>query len=136
MENENVIIPESFLIVVDDVGWWLEGDKRYYVDVPTEFSAQTKRPYYFEDYKSLVEMGKALDMRILCGLTIGEWDRDRLLAKVPGSNMYGSKWTNSEPLRQIEKFEMVRDYINANSKHVEMALHGLNHMFWDDETGE
>jgi hypothetical protein len=137
MENENrIIIPESFLIVVDDVGWWLEGDKRYFVNVPESGLAQAKRPYYFEDYVSLVEMGKALDMRILCGLTIGEWDRDKLLANVPGSNMYGSKWTNSEPLQYIEKFELVRDYINSNSKHVEMALHGLNHMFWDDKTGE
>ena len=136
MKSGNVVIPESFLIVVDDVGWWLAGEKRYHVDVPDAALAQTRRPYYFEDYESLVEMGKALDMRILCGLTIGEWDRDRLLAGVPGSNMYGSKWTNSEPLRQVEKFEMVRDYINSNAKHVEMALHGLNHMFWNDETGE
>ena len=136
MQNDNIVIPEGFLIVVDDVGFWLAGEKRYFVNVPKEAIAQTKRPYYFEDYESLVEMGKALDMRILCGLAIGEWDRDRLLAKVPGSNRYGAQWTNAEALEQVEKFEMVRDYINANSKHVEMAVHGLNHMFWDDKTGE
>ena len=53
MKSGNVVIPESFLIVVDDVGWWLAGEKRYHVDVPDAALAQTRRPYYFEDYESL-----------------------------------------------------------------------------------
>ncbi len=135
-KNNRVIIPESFLLVVDDVGWWLEGDKRYYVDVPDAAREQAARPYCFEDYRSLVEIGKALNMRVLCGFTIGEWDRDGLLAKVPNSNMYGSKWTNAEVLAHPERLDEVRDYINSNAPYIEMAVHGLNHMYWDDNTGE
>lgn len=137
MDNLNrIIIPEGFLLVVDDVGWWLEGAKRYHVDIPDSAIAQRDRPYCFEDYQSLVEIGKALDMRVLCGFTIGEWDRDRLLAKVPNSNMYGSKWINAEVLEHAERLDAVSDYINANAPYIEMAVHGLNHMYWNDETGE
>ena len=135
-EQNRIIIPESFLLVVDDVGWWLEGDKRYYVKVPDSAIAQGKRPYYFEDYRSLVEIGRALNMRVLCGFTIGEWDRDGLLARVPNSNMYGSKWTNAEVLEHPERLDEVRDYVNSNAPYIEMAVHGLNHMYWDDNTGE
>ena len=135
MENK-VILPNGFLLIVDDVGWWLSGDERYYVKVPDSARAMMRRRYCLEDYRSLVEIGRGLGMRVLCGFTIGEWDRDRLLAEVPNSNMYGAKWDNAVVLRHPERLDEVRDYINANRDYIEMAIHGLNHMYWDDATGE
>jgi len=130
------IIPDTFMLIVDDVGWWLEGDKRYDAPIADFARPLNSRPYCFEDYRSLVEIGKALNMRVLCGFTIGEWDRDRLLASVPRSNMYGKNWTNSEVLEHPERLDEVRDYINSNADYIEMAVHGLMHMTWNDDTGE
>jgi len=135
-EQNRIVIPESFLLVVDDVGWWLCADKRYYAPVPDHALRLNSRSYSFEDYRSLVELGRAMNMRILCGFTIGEWDRDNILKNVPNSNMRGKNWDNYEVFAHAERLDEVRDYINSNSAYIEMAVHGLNHMYWDDETGK
>ena len=133
MENQNrIIIPESFMIIVDDVGWWLPHNKRIYSATWKDGEIDRERPYCIDDYRALVEIGKALDMRVLCGLTIGEWDRDRTIASVPNASALGKDWTNAEVLEHPELMEEVRDYINENSEYIEMAVHGLNHMFWTD----
>ena len=41
MENK-VILPNGFLLIVDDVGWWLAGDQRYYVKVPDSAKAMMR----------------------------------------------------------------------------------------------
>ena len=132
-EQKRLIIPESFLLVVDDVGWWQKATKRYYVELPDWAKKQERRAYGLEDYRSLVEIGRALNMRVLCGFTIGEWDRDRILAKLPSANMHGTGWTNKDVLAQVERLDEARDYINSNAAYIEMAVHGLNHMYWNEE---
>lgn len=133
MDNQNrIIIPESFILIVDDVGWWLPHNKRLYSATWKDGEIDRERPYCLDDYRSLVEIGKALDMRVLCGFTIGEWDRDRVIAGVPNASALGKNWTNSEVLDHTELLDEARDYINSNSDHIEMAVHGLNHMFWTD----
>lgn len=133
MENQNkIIIPEGFILIVDDVGWWLPHNKRLYSATWKDGEIDRERPYCLDDYRALAEIGKALDMRVLCGFTIGEWDRDRIIASVPNASALGKAWTNAEVLEHPELLDEARDYINSNAEHIEMAVHGLNHMFWTD----
>ncbi|NMA94964.1 MAG: hypothetical protein GX974_02880, partial [Clostridiales bacterium] len=121
-------IPHSFLIVVDDVGWWCGDDYRY-KNGPSR-SGMSRR-HCIEDYKVLIEIGRSLNMRIKCGFVVGEWDRTNILAKVRNSNKHGSKWDNAS--RLDSSIDEVRDIINANQDYMELALHGLMHMYWTDD---
>lgn len=125
-------IPGALMLVVDDVGWWQPIRSRYHVDVPEEYKCLLDRPTYIEDFRSLVELGKRTGMRILCGLTIGEWDRKRRIAALPHASRYGSEWTNAETLKREYLLDETRDYLNENGEYVEFAVHGLNHMYWND----
>lgn len=125
--NQSVCIPFSFLVVVDDVGWWCGNDHRY-KNGPSRSGIE--RRHSIEDYKAIIELGKELDMRIKCGFVVGEWDRKNILAKVRNSNKHGTDWDNAS--RLDPQIDQVRDLINANSDYMELAMHGLVHMYWDD----
>lgn len=131
--DERVNIPESFLIVVDDVGVWRPNTLRYEVKVPPEHENILNRWSHMDDFRSLVEMGKALGMRILCGFTIGEWDRDNILAGLPHSSWMGRNWDNSAVLKNARELDEAAEYLVSNQEYIEFAVHGLNHMYWDDE---
>jgi hypothetical protein len=121
-------IPHSFFIVVDDVGWWCGKDQRY-KNGPSRSGFENRR-HVLADYKAIIALGKSLDMRIKCGFVIGEWDRSNILARVRNSNKYGSGWDQAS--RLDPKIDAVRDLINASQDYLELALHGLVHMYWDD----
>jgi hypothetical protein len=126
--DERIFIPYGFLIVVDDVGWWCGYDQRY-KNGPTRSGIE--RYHCIEDYKAIIEIGKSLNMRIKCGFVAGEWDRNNILAKVPNSNKHGSDWDNASRLHpQIEE---AAHLINANSPYIELAMHGVMHMYRDDD---
>ena len=123
-----VCIPHSFLVVVDDVGWWC-GDDHMYKNGPSR--SGIGRRHCAEDYLALIELGRRLNMRIKCGFVVGEWDRTNLLAKVRNSNKHGSDWDNAS--RLDPSIDKVRDIINSGQDYIEFALHGLVHMYWNDD---
>lgn len=123
-----VCIPHSFLVVVDDVGWWC-GDDHMYKNGPSR--SGIGRRHCAEDYLELIELGRRLNMRIKCGFVVGEWDRTNLLANVRNSNKHGSKWDNAS--RLDPNIDQVRDIINSGQDYMELALHGLIHMYWNDD---
>ncbi len=125
--NLPVCIPHSFLIVVDDVGWWCGNDHRY-KNGPSRSGIE--RRHCIDDYKAVIELGKSLNMRIKCGFVVGEWDRKNILANLRNSNKYGADWDNAS--RLDPQIDDVCDFINANSKYMELAMHGVMHMYWDD----
>ena len=55
MNNDRLIIPESFIIIVDDVGWFLPHNKRVFVECTGKELEQRERPYSLEDYRALVK---------------------------------------------------------------------------------
>lgn len=128
MVNKLVCIPHSFMIVVDDVGWWC-GNDQMYKNGPSRSGIE--RRHTIEDYKAIVELGRALNMRIKCGFVAGEWDRTNIVAKVRNSNKHGKDWDNAS--RLDPSIDDVRDLINGSDKYIELALHGLMHMYWDDD---
>jgi len=129
MNKEDLFcIPHSFLLVVDDVGWWC-GDDHRYKNGPSR--SGIGRRHCIEDYKAIVEIGRSLNMRVKCGFVVGEWDRCNLLAKVRNSNKHGALWDNAS--RLDPQIDEVRDLINSSKDYMEIALHGVMHMFWTDE---
>jgi hypothetical protein len=121
-------IPQSFLIVIDDVGWWCGKDQRY-KNGPSRTGLECRR-HSVNDYKAVIEIGMSLNMRILCGFAIGEWDRTNVLARVRNSNKYGMRWDNASRLDPA--IDEARDLINRSCEHIEMAIHGLVHYYWDE----
>ena len=73
---ENIKIPIAMQLVVDDVGWHHGPDERH-LNRPARTGIN--RDHEVEDYIVLNEIGKKLDMHVLCGFTIGEWDKDNIL---------------------------------------------------------
>ncbi len=127
-KEELVCIPHSFMLVVDDVGWWC-GDDHRYKNGPSR--SGIGRRHSIEDYKAIIEIGRSLNMRVKCGFVVGEWDRYNILAKVRNSNKYGAAWDNAS--RLDPQIAAARDIINSGRDFMEMALHGVMHMYWTDE---
>ncbi len=127
-ETEIFTIPSAFQIVIDDVGWWCGKDDSNN-NGPSRSGLNVRR-HCVDDYRPIVEIGKSLNMRILCGFIIGEWDRSNMLARVRNSNQYGTHWDNASRLDPA--IDEARGFINSSADHIEIALHGLMHMYWDD----
>jgi len=70
-------------------------------------------------------------MRVKCGFVVGEWDRYNILTKVRNSNKHGALWDNAS--RLDPQIDEVRDLINSEKDYMEIALHGVMHMYWTDE---
>jgi hypothetical protein len=129
IENNNLAtIPHSFLIVIDDVGWWCGRDQRY-KNGPSRSGLEQRR-HAIEDYQAIIALGKSLNMRIKCGFVIGEWDRTNLLAGVRNSNKHGTQWDQAS--RLDPGIDEARDLLNASGDYLELAIHGLVHMYWND----
>lgn len=125
--NSFACVPYSFMIVVDDVGWW-RGDDHRYKNGPSR--SGIGRRHCAEDYRAIIELGRSLNMRIKCGFVVGEWDRTNILARVRNSNKYGAKWDNGS--RLDPSIDEVADIINEGQDYMELALHGTMHMYWTD----
>ena len=71
--KDSVRVPIALQIVVDDFGW--HNGKNGLAD---SRPARTgiNRNHVLEDYVVMNELGKRIDMKIVCGFTIGEWDKD------------------------------------------------------------
>lgn len=118
--TRQILIPASFMIVVDDLGK---------MDMPLEHG--DGRRHCVADYEAIIEMGKRLGMRIKCGFILKEWDRKNLLKKVRGASRYGPLWDNSSRLEPSID-EMCR-VINDGRDHIEISLHGLSHYLWSED---
>lgn len=121
-----VILPGALQIVVDDVGWFFGNDDRYKGGPSRSVMPRRHRP---DDYAALERLGRALHMKITCALVIGEWDSKNILKGVPGATRYGDDWDNARFFKERE----ARDCIDVikNSTHIEFALHGLLHWYWE-----
>lgn len=128
MKKEQIIIPKPMQLCLDDIGWFFGADQR-----ESQLPSRTgiHRRHVLEDYQIVEEIGKGLNQKINCMLVIGEWDRKKLLAKIPYSNKYGAAWEGSEYYDDVEAHKIF-EYLNA-SNFIELGWHGLLHDSWNDE---
>ena len=122
---ENIIIPESLQITLDDVGWFSGADDR-----KNGGSARTAMPrrHCAADYAAINALGKRLDMRINCAFVIGDWDPDNRLKRIPYLSKFGDNWNNAAYLGK-EEMQAVADTVRS-SPFIDIAVHGLEHNYF------
>ncbi|SDU45084.1 hypothetical protein, partial [Desulfobacula phenolica] len=126
MSNNIIIqIPMPLIISIEDVGWW-SGKNGSAFNQPYRTGMQ--RDHIPEDYTALAALGKGLDMRILAGFVLCEWDKTNLLRQVPSATWMADKWRVSEKNRDLK--EKAAWIINKEKQKIEFGLHGVGHEFW------
>lgn len=118
-------IPLPIQVVIDDVGWWSGKDGSSYQE---PYRTGINRDHVIADYKAIVDLGKALEIRPQAAMVLGEWDRQNILRKVPHCTWMGEKWDNSKWVGPW--LEEAADLINSNKQYFEITMHGLGHEWW------
>lgn len=122
-----VSLPMPVLVVVEDVGWWRGEDGSPFGQ---PYRNRFSRNHCLLDYHALVRLARALEMRLVVGMVLGEWDRHNILRQVPGATWQGEQWDNGKNLG--EHLDEAAAYLRDNSRYLELACHGLCHEFWRD----
>ena len=127
MKN-SIIIPSALQLCIDDIGWFNGADERH-IGRPSRTGMPRK--HVPEDYTVLNEIGKALDMKIICPLILGEWDKDNLLRNEVGATFQPFTWDRASLIdyKIAEKSLEVAE----NSEFIEYAYHGLLHGTYDEK---
>lgn len=125
--NLKACIPLPIQVVIDDVGWWSGKDGSLYQE---PYRTGINRNHVIADYKAIIDLGKALNIRPQAAMVLGEWDRQNILQHVPHSTWMGKKWDNSKWVGQW--LEEAADMITSNKEYYEITMHGLGHEWWTD----
>jgi hypothetical protein len=126
------VIPAPLTIGIDDVGWkqgWstdvpLDRNKPSHIDGPEG------RWLGLADYEAIVNIGEAVNSRLLCLFIMSEYDRSNICAEYPTTTERGELWDNSA-LVSDNDFK-VMDYVKDNAAFMEFGLHGVRHEHWDN----
>jgi len=127
MKNQ-IAIPVALQLVVDDVGWHNGADERH-LGKPSR--SGLPRMHHPLDYEELNAIGKGLNMKIVCSLVLGEWDKDNLLRGVPHVTYDQEGWDRASEIdmeyagRCLEALE--------GGEYLDYALHGLLHEYYDHD---
>ncbi len=122
---KNIKIPVALQVVVDDIGWF-KGKNGLMESRPAR--THMPRNHVAEDYAVLNEIGKKLDMHILCGLVLGEWDKDNILRGMEHATWDEENWDMASKIDYplAEKcFKQIEE-----SEFIDIAFHGLMHGYW------
>ena len=125
----SISLPMPVLVVVEDVGWW-RGEDGSGQGQP--YRNGFSRDHCLADYHALVRLSRALGMRVVIGMVLGEWDCTNLLRQVPGATWQGELWDNSGNLGP--HLDEAAAYLSDHQRFFELACHGLCHEFWQDGT--
>lgn len=123
----NIKIPTALILVVDDVGWHNGRDDRLN-NRPSR--SGLPRFHHKNDVLALNEIGRGLDMKIVCSLVIGEWDRKNILRGVPHVTWDEEGWDAAG----IMDKEYTEEYFRAleDSEYLDYSLHGLLHGYYEN----
>lgn len=122
-----IIFPQPFAFAIDDLGW-NEGSDMTILPGGGPYRAGVKRNFDINDYKHIVEVGKAVGVRIQSLFILSEMDRANILAKYPTTTFMREKWNNSHRVNghQIE----IMNYVRDQAAYMEFGLHGTGHEWW------
>lgn len=120
-------IPLPIQLVLDDVGWW-SGEDGHAKNEP--FRTGIARNHVPADYAAIASLGRQLNMAPAACFILCEWDTKNLLRKLPRSQWMGDRWDNS---RWVGPWlEEAAHIVRTNRDHLEVALHGIGHEFWEN----
>ena len=124
MENilEKIIIPAAFQLSLDDVGWHDGSDLR---EIGQPSRSGLPRYHHPLDYRMLAELGRALDMKIVCPLCLGDWDKDNFLRGQVGITHKPYTWDRTSEIDLEYTRECFEELESA--EYIEYGIHGLMH---------
>src|SRR5688572_17004603 len=95
--NSFIEFPRAFAFAIDDLGW-NEGSSLVMNTPSGPFRAGVKRSFDIRDYQSIVDVGKAVGVRVQCLFILSEMDRHNILANHPTATWMREKWNNDARL--------------------------------------
>lgn len=129
MNNLEVFIPMPVQVVIDDVGWW-SGEDGSLNQEP--YRTGINRNHVPDDYRAIVELGTALDIKPQAATVLCEWDKENILRDLPTSTWMGKRWDNSKWVGPW--MEEAAEIIRSNSNNYELTIHGIGHEYWERGT--
>ena len=114
-------------IVMDDFGW--HKGKNSLVDGGPARTG-INRDHEVEDITVVNKIGERIGMKIVCGLVLGEWDKDNVLRGMKHATKYEDNWDRKSYI-DMDKANRFFDEIEK-SDNIELAFHGLMHGYWVD----
>nr|MBQ4317994.1 hypothetical protein [Clostridia bacterium] len=125
MDNR-VIIPAALILDLDDMMWHDGRDLRHKGQASR---SEFPRMHVPEDYTAVNELGRALNMKIICPICIGDWDKENCLRGVVGPTHNPGGWNRKAEI----DYAMTEKYFEAaeSSDYIEYAYHGLLHGLYD-----
>ena len=124
---ENIIIPISQAIIVDDVGWFNGNDERM-----KGGSARSGIPRFHtpDDVRALNAIAEGLNTKIGCSIVLGEWDINNRLRGVPHVTADEENWDVKSKI----DMNYAKAYFEAleESAGLEYYVHGLMHAYYID----
>lgn len=126
--KDSVILPSAMILCVDDLGWHRGADMRY-CGQPSRTGMPRK--HLPEDYKVINEIGKAINMKIICPICLAEWDRDNVLTNEVGITNEPYTWDRASKI----DYKLAQEMFEAaeNSEYIEYSLHGNFHGNYDKD---
>ena len=126
--KELISVPTALQLCLDDVGWHNGRDMRY-IGQPSR--SGLPRDHHPLDYNILAELGAAIDMKIVCPLCLGEWDKDNILRGEVGITHQPYTWDRASSI-DLEYTKKCFDSLEGAS-HIEYAIHGLMHGLYGED---
>ncbi|NOX34045.1 MAG: hypothetical protein GXP56_09960 [Deltaproteobacteria bacterium] len=124
-KDMKISIPMPLIISIEDVGWWHGKDGSRFNQ---PYRTGMERDHVPEDYAALAALGQGLDMKIISGFVLCEWDKENILRKVPSSTWMGDRWIVSQ--KNQDRKEKAAWIIKKQKKYIEFGIHGVGHEFW------
>lgn len=133
MSNDNFVsveFPRAFAFAIDDLGW-NEGSSMVDNTPPGPHRAGVKRVFDIKDYQAIVDVGKAVGVRVQALFILSEMDRKNVLAKYPTTTYQKEKWDNT-PRVNAKQYEIM-NYVRDQAAYMEFGLHGTGHEYWAED---
>jgi len=126
-QDSQIIFPRAFAFAVDDMAWNIGNDAGD-IDNQGPYRIGIDRNMDIKDYQAVVEVGRAVGVRIQGLFVLAEMDRENILAKYPSTTWQGSEWDNAGNISQ-EQIDIM-NYVKNNAAYLEFGLHGVGHEYW------
>lgn len=125
--QKSITIPVALQLIADDVGWHNGADERH---LGRPARSGLPRMHQPEDYTALNEIGKGLNMKVVCSMVLGEWDKNNVLRGVPHVTWDEKGWDRASgiDMQYAEKCMAAAE----SGAYLDYALHGLMHGYYDN----
>jgi len=114
-QDSQIIFPRSFAVAVDDMAWNIGNDAGD-IDGQGPYRIGIDRNMDIKDYQAVVEVGRAVGVRIQGLFVLAEMDRENILARYPSTTWQGSEWDNAGNISQ-EQIDIM-NYVKNNAAYL------------------